>query len=383
MRMVRPILLTVALALGLCAAAYAVVPSAGAARSVPRRIARPVVSGTVATGRVLRTTTGRWTGHPTSYRYQWRACSPRGASCVSIRGATGRTYTVRPQDAGHTLEAVVTARNARGSASAAATIVPLIDDFSGANVDRNVWAVPDQQGDTSNDEQECYAPSQVSEGAGVLKLRNVFVAAGFRCPAGTPSDPACTGACAAPTKHYLSGAVEEIRTAFAYGRVVVRAKLLGQPESTWPAIWLLGAKCQRSQTAPFTWLSGSSSLPAGYYCPWSSDSSDSAEIDIAEGDTGTTSTVRENVYNRSSGIDHACVSPTISDYSTHFHAYEVDWSPGRLVFRIDGKATGCGINGPGVPSHPMFLVIDAADQSSPTSSDFPDAMTIDYVHVSH
>ncbi len=36
-----------------------------------------------------------------------------------------------------------------------------------------------------------------------------------------------------------------------------------------------------------------------------------------------------------------------------------------------------------MPSHPMFLIINGADQASPNSSDFPDAMTVDYVHVSH
>ena len=53
------------------------------------------------------------------------------------------------------------------------------------------------------------------------------------------------------------------------------------------------------------------------------------------------------------------------------------------MFKIDGKATSCGITGSGVPSHPMFLIINAADQESPSSSDFPDTMTVEYVHVSH
>ncbi len=97
--------------------------------------------------------------------------------------------------------------------------------------------------------------------------------------------------------------MEEIRTAFTYGTVVVRAKMsraIPVPPGRRSGCW---ARHASIRSAPFTWLSGSSSIAAGYYCPWSSDSSDSSEIDIAEGDTGNPSTVRENVYNRSSGIN--------------------------------------------------------------------------------
>jgi beta-glucanase (GH16 family) len=339
------------------------------------------VSGTVATGDVLLTTNGTWSGSPTSYSYQWQDCAGDGTGCTNIAGATSSTYTVASADTGHTIEALVTATNANGSATAGAPIVPLIDNFSGSSVDTNVWSVLNQQGDTSNDEQECYEPSQVSEGSSGLTIANVFNATGFVCPAGTPSSSACTGACSSSTKHYLSGAVQEINTAFTYGTVVFRARMLGHAGSTWPAVWLLGAACQTSHTAPYTWLSGTSNTALGYFCPWAYDSSDAAEVDIAEGDSGTTSTVLENVFN--GNTNHACSSPTISDYSQNFHTYELDWSPGSLVFKIDGKATSCGITGSGVPSHPMFLIINAADQRSPSTGDFPNTMTVSYMHVSH
>ena len=114
---------------------------------------------------------------------------------------------MQPGDTGHTIEALdAAATNADGSETAATPIVPLVDNFTATGVDRNIWAVINQQGDTSNDEQECYEPSQVSEGSDALTFTDVFNSAGFTCPTGTPSDPACTGACAASTKHYLTGA---------------------------------------------------------------------------------------------------------------------------------------------------------------------------------
>jgi beta-glucanase (GH16 family) len=106
---------------------------------------------------------------------------------------------------------------------------------------------------------------------------------------------------------------------------------------------------------PFTSLSGTSSSATGCHCPWSGDSSDSAEIDIAEGDPGSTTSVFQNVFNSSAGVKQTCTSPTISDYSQNFHTYELDWSPESLVF------------GSGVPSNPMFLIIDGDLRTAPTS----------------
>jgi hypothetical protein len=77
---------------------------------------------------------------------------------------TGCPYTVASGDAGHTIEAVVTAHNPARSTAANAPIVPLIDNFDGSSVDTNVWDVLNQQGDTSNSETECHVTRQVAEG---------------------------------------------------------------------------------------------------------------------------------------------------------------------------------------------------------------------------
>jgi beta-glucanase (GH16 family) len=148
----------------------------------------------------------------------------------------------------------------------------------------------------------------------------------------------------------------------------------------WPAIWMLGAACQTSSTSPYTWLSGTSGTPTGYYCPWSSDSSDAAEIDIAEG----FGQLNEQLHNNGSGVQ---CRPSITWAGT-MHTYELDWSAGSLTWKVDGT-TECSTT-MNVPSHPMFLIINTAVCSpgtvcggSPTDANFPATTTVDYVHVSH
>jgi beta-glucanase (GH16 family) len=345
--------------------------------SAPVELGEPVVTGTVATGDVLVTTNGTWSNSPTSYAYQWKDCGIAGTGCTNISGANSQAYTVAAGDAGHTLTAMVTASNNAGFVSATAPAVPLVDELNGTSADANVWTVLNQQGDTSNGEQECYVPGFVGEAGGFLTETAAYDSSGFRCPSGTPGNPECTGACAAATKYFESGDVQMKSVNFTYGTVVIRAEFPGAPHTTWPSIWLLGAACQQP-----TYLTAFGP-DGGYNCPWSSDGADAAEIDIAEGITGSTTSLYENVYNSSAGVNDACTTP-VTDYSTNFHTYELDWEPGRVVFKIDGTATRCGLTGRGVPSHPMFLIIDTAIQpGSPVGSSLPQTMTVDYVHISH
>jgi beta-glucanase (GH16 family) len=349
---------------------------AAAASSAPELVSEPVISGTVATGDVLSTTNGTWTGAPTSYGYQWEDCAPDGTACSDIAGATSNSYTVAASDAGHTIEVVVTAANAVGATSADAPIVPLIDNFtSDSAIDPNVWTEIDQQGDTSNGEVECYEPSQLSvNGTDGLDETEQYVSSGVTCPAGTPdsSNPL----------FWLSGAVQMRSVNFTYGTVVVRAELAGG-DGAWPAIWLLGASCQQPN-----WLTADGST-GGYNCEWPSDGDDAAETDVAE-DLGSdgTSTINENVYSNSTY--DACTHNTGANLSSEYHDYEVDWSPGSIVFKIDGTTTSCGLTGANVPSHPMFLIIDTAACTTSSScgygtnsATFPQTTKVAWVHISH
>jgi hypothetical protein len=88
---------------------------------------RPVITGTAEVGLTVTTTRGTWTGTPKSYTFAWSRCDSDGA-CLTIAGATARTYTVTTSDVGHTLVATVTAHNAAGATAAgspaSATVPP-------------------------------------------------------------------------------------------------------------------------------------------------------------------------------------------------------------------------------------------------------------------
>jgi Cellulase (glycosyl hydrolase family 5) len=90
----------------------------------PAGLAPPVISGRPVVGATLKTSTGSWTGEPSSFAYQWLRCV---SSCAPIAAATAQTYTTVSADDGATITVLVTAANTdgHGSQSAAATAVIL------------------------------------------------------------------------------------------------------------------------------------------------------------------------------------------------------------------------------------------------------------------
>jgi hypothetical protein len=91
-------------------------PVAATSSAAPAEIKAPALSGTAARGRDLRVSTGSWSGTPRAFSYAWRRCT--GSKCSTVKDATKSTYALGSGDVGHRLVAVVTARNAAGSASA-------------------------------------------------------------------------------------------------------------------------------------------------------------------------------------------------------------------------------------------------------------------------
>jgi hypothetical protein len=87
--------------------------------NVPKNTALPTVTGTPKVGEELSATQGSWTGSPTSFAYQWQRCDADAITCFDVPGATGQTYGVRSLDEGFRLRVEVTAKNAKGSATAA------------------------------------------------------------------------------------------------------------------------------------------------------------------------------------------------------------------------------------------------------------------------
>lgn len=78
----------------------------------PANTVLPVITGNAITGQLLASSTGTWTGSPSSFAYQWNN------NTVAIPGATSSTYSPVGSDINDTLSVTVSATNANGTVSA-------------------------------------------------------------------------------------------------------------------------------------------------------------------------------------------------------------------------------------------------------------------------
>ncbi len=80
----------------------------------------PVISGPLVQGQTLSATTGSWNNRPTSFAYQWSACTMTAlTSCTAVGGATNSTYLLPSGYIGY-VSVAVTASNVTGSATSSA-----------------------------------------------------------------------------------------------------------------------------------------------------------------------------------------------------------------------------------------------------------------------
>jgi hypothetical protein len=87
--------------------------------AAPKNTSPPTISGILRVGQTLTATAGSWSGSPTSFAYQWQHCNIDAAVCTNVVGATGTTYALHLADLGFRMRVVVTAKNDKGSATAA------------------------------------------------------------------------------------------------------------------------------------------------------------------------------------------------------------------------------------------------------------------------
>jgi P2-related tail formation protein len=94
----------------------------------PSETSPPALStGSPTEGVALSVSNGTWAGYPApAYAYQWQRCNSLGASCVNISGATSSSYTPVTADVGETIQAIVTATNSSGSASASTALSNIV-----------------------------------------------------------------------------------------------------------------------------------------------------------------------------------------------------------------------------------------------------------------
>ena len=224
------------------------------------------------------------------------------------------------------------------------------DEFNASSLNSSL-VVLNRDGDQSNSELECYTPSNVSLGSGVLDIRTQ------------------SGYCPPPNNYpYTSGMVQWDTFQYTYGTLEARMKMPGG-QGTWPGLWLLGSNCQLSNHTTADNVLG---------CDW--HHTGSQEIDIAEKLCGN------NCMNEELWADTGntgCRPSTLSDVTTNWHTYTLEWKPGSLIWKIDGVETCSATQG--VPASPMFLIINTAvggaGGGTVDPSTLPQDFQIDYVRV--
>lgn len=173
-------------------------------------------------------------------------------------------------------------------------------------------------------------------------------------------------------KQYTSARLNS-KFAFTYGRVVVRAKL-PQGSGTWPAIWMLGKNITE---------------PGGYWynqfgtTPWPA----CGEIDIMEHWGVNPNYVSAALHTPSSfGGTFNVGGTNLPDVFNTFHEYEMEWSPERIVFSVDGNEFYTYEPAEQNPDtwpfdSDQYLLLNVAINGDITQSFQESAMEIDYVRV--
>ena len=205
-----------------------------------------------------------------------------------------------------------------------------------------------------NSNLQCFTPNNVSVSGGSLVIT-------------TKSETATCSSFDLPsaTYKYTSGFVSMRSFNFLYGTVEFRAKFGGGASTgAWPTVWLEDASCQASD-------------PTG-----TDDNCNGQEIDIAEILHSDFSHVNQQIHVDNYTHNDACTAST-TDTSQNFHVYQLVWSAGSLVFKIDGTAT-CTIARSYVPSAAMYVKISMYVGSyggSVYNGSLPWTTLVDYVRV--
>ena len=247
--------------------------------------------------------------------------------------------------------------NADVQASAASAEGVLLDEgFDGNRLDSSLWNTChwwQKEGCTiaSNNELEWYLPGQAEVYGGALHLtaKRTKVSASDGKDYPFTSGMVTTG----PSAHDMQS-----KLAFTFGKVDVRFRLpVGR--GLWPAIWLLPAS--------------ENSLP---------------ETDLLEvtGDDPGLLRMRLHPKNRAdASIGKDFRLPGGESLAGGWHTVTLDWTPGKLVFALDGKRVWQLVDKQ-VPDEPMYLVMNlAVGGEYPGDPDkntkFPATFSIDHVRI--
>jgi beta-glucanase (GH16 family) len=264
--------------------------------------------------------------------------------------ATATAITATSADA----QPTQTANGATPSPSSASGKLIFSDEFNGASLDTDKWIALNRPGDASNNEEECYRTNNVKETAGTLVLTSLL-------------DSACSSFL------YTSGAVQTRSFHFLYGTIAIRAKM-PHGQGMWPALWLLGANCQSLYP---------STPDNGGACQWPIPGSDEVDILEMKGQDPSTDYMSINYGSQPNQAQNVQCAYSGPDFSQEFHTFSLIWTPGQIIWYVDGTQRCSQTTG--VPSHPLFLIMNSAIGGnfvgSVDSSIFPQTHVIDYVRI--
>ncbi|MDG1694546.1 MAG: CotH kinase family protein [Porticoccaceae bacterium] len=175
------------------------------------------------------------------------------------------------------------------------------------------------------------------------------------------------------TKQYTSARLNS-KFAFQYGVVEFRAKMpVGA--GTWPAVWMLGKSISETGTYWASQGYGTTSWPAV------------GEIDILEhwgSNPGYAQSAMHTTSSYGGTINHG--GRSISNISSEFHTYSMDWNASRIIFKIDGiehyRYNPSVKNADTWPyDSEFFLLLNVAIEPNIVSGFTQSQMEVDYIRV--
>ncbi len=237
-----------------------------------------------------------------------------------------------------------------------ASRVVLDENFDGGTLDGSRWNTChwwDKEGCTiaSNNELEWYRPEQVAVADGTLRL--TAAPNRFDASDGNSYDFTSGMVTTGPTPDD-----DDAKVAITYGTVEARFRAPAG-RGLWPAIWLLPAS---KESRP--------------------------EIDLLEmiGQDPSELILHYHPKDRDADSPSKRVRVSNPDLAEDWHTVGVIWTPGKLVYTLDGKPIWT-VTGQQVPSEPMYLVMNLAVGGAypgppDASTAFPATFEIDYVRMS-
>lgn len=235
------------------------------------------------------------------------------------------------------------------------------DDFNGTSLDTTKWD-PNSWGIPANDsELQGYSPSEITVANGIATLRAEKKDINYHNSDGS-----------AVVKHYTSGFMAtERKWTQRYGYFESRLSWT-KGRGLWPAFWTVADINHPSPSGGSVWP---------------------PEIDILEAWNGSSDTSGPSTYHTGNayGVNYPSAGgglsgwdnsyPSVSDPTSNYHTYGLDWEPGYMTFYLDGVAVYTTTNQTD-HSNAMYMILNLAiDNPNPPDTNGPWYMYVDYVNA--